>query len=296
MHPDGEVGIARAVHALGSIYVQSAVSSYSIEELARAAPGPLWFQLYPWKDRGFVEELLQRARAAGHSALVLTVDVPRASGREREKRHGFGVPPRLTAGNVRDALLRPGWSARFLRDPRVEMGNVASRSAPASEEATTMIEYVNRQFDPAVTWDTVEWLRERWDGPLVLKGLLRGEDAETAVRSGVDAIVVSNHGGRQLDGARSSISALPEIVDVVDGRAEVYLDSGVRRGSDVAKALALGARACLVGRAAVYGLGAGGEAGARRAMGILLDELATALALMGCPAVGDVDRSWLVGA
>lgn len=291
-HPLGEVGVARAVHGAGSIYVLSASSSYTIEEVAEQAPGPTWFQLYMWRDRGFVRELLARAQAAGHRALMLTVDVPVSAGRERDIRNGFGIPPRLTARTVRQGLSRPAWTLRFLRDPRIEIANAAG--LPQGEGARSMIEFVNRQFDPSASWDDVAWLREAWDGPVAIKGILRADDAEHAVRVGAEAIVVSNHGGRQLDGAPSSIAALPTIVDAVGGDAEVYLDSGVRRGSDALKALALGARAVLVGRAVVFGLAAGGQAGAERAMRLLADELRTAMALAGVPRVSGLDPSCLV--
>jgi L-lactate dehydrogenase (cytochrome) len=292
-HPLGEVGVARAVHAAGSIYTLSASSSYTIEEVAERAPGPTWFQLYMWRDRGFVRELLERARAAGHRALVLTVDVPVSAGRERDIRNGFGIPPRVSVRTIRQGLARPGWSVRFLRDPRIEIANASG--LPQGEGARSMVEFVNRQFDASASWNDIAWLREVWDGPVAIKGILRPDDAEQGVRAGASAIVVSNHGGRQLDGAPSAIAALPGIVAAVGGDAEVLLDSGVRRGSDVLKALALGARACLVGRAAVFGLAAGGQPGAERAMKLLVDELRTAMALAGLPRVADVDASCLVG-
>jgi isopentenyl diphosphate isomerase/L-lactate dehydrogenase-like FMN-dependent dehydrogenase len=292
VHPDGEVGLARAFHAAGSIYVLSASSSCSIEEVARLASGPTWLQLYMWRDRGFVKELLERARAAGHLAVVLTVDVPRSSRRERDIRNGFGVPPRITLRNVRDAVARPRWTTRFLRTPRIELANAANRLG--ADGAASMVRFVDSQFDPAVTWQAVSWLREQWTGRLLIKGILTAEDASRAVGLGIDGIIVSNHGGRQLDEARSSISALPEIAAAAAGQAEIYLDGGVRKGGDILKAIALGARACLVGRAALYGLAAGGGAGASRAIEILTAELQTAMALAGCASVGDLDESWIV--
>jgi len=282
VHPDGEAAIARAAHAAGTIYAQSTLSSLSIEEVHAAAPGPKWFQLYVQTDRGLVEELLARARAAGHEALMLTVDVAVAGVRERDVRNRFSVPPRLTARTLLDGLAHPRWSAAFAARPRIMPGNFAF------EGTARLAEHVNRQFDPAVTWDDLAWLRERWSGPLAIKGIMRADDAARAVEHGVEAIIVSNHGGRQLDHAQATIEALPAIVEAVGGRAEVLLDSGVRRGTDIIKALALGARAVLVGRPLVYGLGAAGEPGVRRAFELMRAELATALALAGYPRVAEL--------
>ncbi len=294
VHPRGEAGIARAVHDAGSLYVLSAMASYSIEELSRATSGPTWFQLYVWRDRGLVRELVERAAAAGHRALVLTVDVPRAAVRERDRRNGFGIPPRLTLRSLGQGLLRPRWSAGFVRQPRMSIANAAGHGGGV-DDAVSLAGYIDSQFDPTLSWQDVAWLRELWSGPLVVKGILHPDDAAEAVRLGADGVVVSNHGGRQLDHAPSSIGALPRVVEAVAGRAEVYLDGGVRRGSDVLKALGLGARACLVGRPLVYGLGAGGAAGAARALAILHEELAIAMALAGCPRVDEIDAGQLVG-
>jgi isopentenyl diphosphate isomerase/L-lactate dehydrogenase-like FMN-dependent dehydrogenase len=293
-HPDGELGVARAVHQAGSIYVLSAVGSYSIEEVAAGTPGPLWFQVYIWRDRGRVAALLERARAAGFLALVLTVDVPRAAVRERDIRNGFGVPPRLTLRTCTEGLMRPRWSSGFARRPRLTAATVAEQVG-GSRDPVSLAEFMNRQYDPGQQWRDLTWLREHWAGPLVVKGILRADDARRAVQLGADAVVVSNHGGRQLDHAPSAVSVLPRIVDAVGDTAEVYLDSGIRRGSDVVKAIALGARACLVGRPLIYGLAAGGTAGARRAMQLLSDELELALVLTGCPTVTTLDRTWLLG-
>lgn len=283
VHPDGEAAIARAAHAAGTIYTQSALSSLSIEEVHAAAPGPKWFQLYVLTDRGLVYELLERAQAAGHEALVLTVDVAVAGVRERDVRNRFSVPPRLTLRTLLDGLAHPRWSAGFAARPRITPGNVRV-SGGAASHAT----FVNRQFDPTVTWNDIARLREHWTGPLIIKGIMRADDAALAVEHGVDGIIVSNHGGRQLDHAQASIDALRPIADIVGDRAEILLDSGVRRGTDIIKALALGARAVLVGRPLVYGLGAAGEAGVHRALEILRAELATSLALAGYPRIADL--------
>jgi L-lactate dehydrogenase (cytochrome) len=292
VHHSGEMAIARAVHAAGSIYTLGAMASYSIEEIARESPGPTWFQIYAWKDRGLVGELVQRARAAGHLALVLTVDVPVAAARDRDRRNGFGLPPRATLRSLAGGLVRPRWSAQFIREPRMSFASIAS-PGERSAGPVHMTEYIGRQFDPSATWEELGWLREIWQGPLVVKGILRPQDARTAVSLGANAISVSNHGGRQLDHTPSTIRALPAIVDAVGADAEVYLDGGIRRGSDILKALALGARACMIGRPLVYGLGAGGAAGPARAMEILTGELRMAMGLAGCPAVTTLDSSWV---
>jgi L-lactate dehydrogenase (cytochrome) len=283
-HPDGEGAIARAAHAAGSIYTQSALSSLSIEEVAEVAPGPKWFQLYVMKDRGVARDMLARASAAGHEALVLTVDVAVAGVRERDVRNRFSVPPRLTLKAAAQGVMRPRWSANFITRPRMTTGNVGY----IGRGALTHASWVNRQFDPSVTWKDLATFREHWDGPLLIKGIMRPDDAVRAVEHGAEGIIVSNHGGRQLDHVSSTIEALSPIVDAVDGRAEIYLDGGIRRGTDIITALALGARAVLIGRPMVYGLGAAGEAGVRRAFELLRGELATALALAGYPRIADL--------
>jgi L-lactate dehydrogenase (cytochrome) len=293
VHHAGEAAIARALHDAGSIYVLGAMASYTIEEIAEQSPGPSWFQMYIWRDRGLVRELLARAAAAGHTALVLTVDVPVAAARDRDRRNGFGLPPRATLRSLAGGALRPRWSAQFIRHPRMTAASVAGHGGGPGDPVQ-MTDYIGRQFDPSARWEDLGWFRELWPGPLVVKGILRPEDARMAVELGADAISVSNHGGRQLDHAPSTIRALPGIVEAVGDSVEVYLDGGVRRGSDILKAIALGARACLVGRPLVYGLGAGGERGAHRAVAILAAELRTAMGLAGCPSIGSLDRSWLM--
>jgi L-lactate dehydrogenase (cytochrome) len=291
-HPDGEAGVARALQDAGTISTISSMASQSIEELARDAPGAKWIQIYVWRDRGFTRDLISRARDTGsYSALVLTVDTPRHGRRERDVRNGFTIPPRITLRSVAGALVRPRWSARLLRLPPVGLANVSSSGR--EDGSINLSQYVLAAFDPAATWRDVAWLRGEWPGPIVLKGILTPADASLAVEHGVDAIVVSNHGGRQLDHVAAAISALPPIVDAVAGATEVLIDGGIRRGSDVAKALALGARACLVGRALIYGLAAGGQAGAARAIQILRDELELTMALLGCTSVEALDQSFV---
>lgn len=290
LHPGGEVALARALSDAGSICVVAAMASCPIEEVAAAVSQPPWFQMYIWRDRGLVEEMLRRARAAGASVLMVTVDVPCSGNRDRDRRNGFTVPPRVTLPAVAGGLAHPRWSWDFVRNPRIGWGNLPGDHGLA---ATALSAHTNRQFNPAATWEDLRWFRERWSGPLVIKGIMHPEDAGQAVRLGAEAIVVSNHGGRQLDGAPAAIRALPAVADTVAGQAEVYLDGGIRRGADIMKALALGARACLAGRALGYGLGAAGEAGARRAVQILHEELRTTMALAGCPSIHKLDSSWV---
>jgi L-lactate dehydrogenase (cytochrome) len=292
VHHEGELGMARAVHSVGSLYVLSSAASRTLEEVADASPGPRWFQLYVGRDRGVTKELIARARATGYEALIVTVDVARPGPRERDKRNGFTVPPRVTASTLVDGVRRPRWTANFLSRPRILSESLLS-SVAQQGQTTSLGELIGRQFDPALSWSDIAWVQERWDGPLMIKGILRADDARQAASMGLAGVIVSNHGGRQLDHATSTIRALPEVVDAVGADLEVYLDGGIRRGVDIIRALALGARACLTGRALVYGLGAGGPAGAQRAMEILVEELRLAMTLLGCPSVRELDASWL---
>jgi L-lactate dehydrogenase (cytochrome) len=289
---EGEVAIARAVHGAGSLYILSSVGSRSLEEVANGSQGPRWFQLYVGRDRGLTKALVERARETGYTALVLTVDVPRAGARERDRRNGFTVPPRVTSRTVAEGVRHPRWSFQFLRHPRV-LSQATLHGGVEPGARVSLGDLINRQFDPALSWSDVGWLQEQWGGPIVIKGVLRAQDAVQAARLGVPAVVVSNHGGRQLDRAPSTISVLPEIVDAVGSEVEVYIDGGLRRGVEIVTALALGARACLTGRALLYGLGAGGAAGAAHAMKLLVDELSLALTLAGARSVGDLDPSWV---
>jgi L-lactate dehydrogenase (cytochrome) len=281
VHPLGEVGVAEAVSRAGTLYLTSGAGGQSPEAVAAATTGPApWFQLYLWRDRGLVRDLLARARESGFAALAFTVDVPRGGRRERDLRNGFTIPPRITAGTIAQGLARPRWSARFLRSGGLGLGDIDRHGTPQSWS-----ERVNTQTDPSLTWAELEWLRGEWSRPLLVKGVLHPDDAARAVDCGVDAVIVSNHGGRQLDGASSTITALPEIVEAVGDRAEILLDGGVRRGTDIVKALALGARACLVGRPMLYGLATAGVDGAERVIELLREELLTAMTLLGCTSV-----------
>jgi isopentenyl diphosphate isomerase/L-lactate dehydrogenase-like FMN-dependent dehydrogenase len=290
--PKGEVAAARGAHDAGTIYTLSTHSSCSIEEVAAEAPGALWFQLYVWQNRDLTRSFVERARAAGYRALLLTVDVPVISRRERDLRNGFTVPPRVTARNVVDTLRRVGWVRRVLMGQRrLTLANLVGASGAPRTDIVTLAGVANRQVDPSISWADLAWFRSLWSGPLLLKGVMTAADARRAAEHGIDGLIVSNHGGRQLDGTRATIEALPEIVDAVGHRMEVLLDGGIRRGADVVRALALGARAVMVGRPYLYGLATGGQAGVRRALEILANEVDHVLALTGVPRVADLEPS-----
>lgn len=288
-HISGEPAVARAAHQAGIVYSISTLGSTSIEDIAKATPGPKLFQIYVWKDRGLVKEVLQRVRAAGFHGVILTVDVPVAGNRERDPRNGFSIPPAVTPQTAAQVLTRPAWAWDLLRQPRIKPANFAHLPEPPGG----IIGFINSQFDRSVTWKDAAWLREEWGGPFAIKGIINPADAERAVALGADAVWVSNHGGRQLDTCPTTIDALEAIVSAVAGRAEVILDGGVRRGSDIVKALALGAQAVALGRAYLWGLAAGGEAGVARALAILEAELTRTMALIGAPNISAVSRRFI---
>lgn len=292
IHGDGEMLAAQAAEAAGIPFCLSTVSVCSIEDVKGATRTPFWFQLYVMKDRGYTDELMDRAAAAGCSALMMTVDIPVGGLRRRDPKNGLSVPPRLTLRNVADVFTKPRWLWSLARARRREFGNMTAAVARAG--GMPFAQFVQSQFDASVTWKDMERVRQRWKGKLVVKGILDPEDARRITDLGADALVVSNHGGRQLDGAPSSISMLPSVVDAVQGRCEVLLDSGVRSGQDILKAVALGARGALIGRAFLYGLGAQGRQGVATALDILARELTVSLALTGCNEVRAVDRSILL--
>jgi L-lactate dehydrogenase (cytochrome) len=287
-HPEGELAVARAARHAGLPYGVSTLSTQPIEAIAEAAQGsPLWFQLYVWGDRSTARELVRRARDAGYRALLLSADTTVRSKRDRELRRGIELPnPQLTVRTVLDGVLHPAWSWDFLTSPGISFPNL-STNAPASREQ------FQQMFDGTVSWQDLEWIRQEWDGPIAIKGILREEDAREAADRGIDAVIVSNHGGRQLDHVPATLEVLPDIVEAVGDRVEVLFDSGIRRGSDILTALSLGARAVLIGRAHLYGLAAAGEAGVRHAIDILDIELRRAMALCGARNLGELNRNLL---
>ena len=289
-HADGEILAAQAAEAAGVPFCLSTMSIASIEDVAANTAKPFWFQLYVMRDRGFVERLIDRARAADCAGLVLTLDLQILGQRHKDLRNGLSAPPRWTPRHVWQLAARPRWCLRMARTRRHGFGNIVGHASHAGDLSSLSV-WTHEQFDPRLSWADVDWIRRRWGGKLILKGVLDPEDARLAVESGADALVVSNHGGRQLDGARSSIAALPGIVDAVQGRIEVHMDGGVRSGQDVLKAVALGARGVWIGRAYLYGLGAGGKAGVARALEIIRGELDVTMALCGRRDIRGIDRS-----
>jgi L-lactate dehydrogenase (cytochrome) len=286
---DGEILSCRAAAAAGIPFTLSTMSICSIEDVAQAVGKPFWFQLYVMKDRGFIRALIERAAAARCSALVLTVDLQVLGQRHCDIRNGMTVPPRLRLANLIDIASKPAWVLSILQGRRKTFGNLAGHVRDM-ESMNSLAQWTNSQFDPALSWKDVEWVRSLWPGKLILKGILDVEDAKTAAQTGAAALVVSNHGGRQLDGAPSSISALPKIVEAVGSQIEVMFDGGIRTGQDVLRALALGARSCMIGRSYIWGLGAGGEDGVAKAIDILAKELDVSMALTGTKSVRDIDR------
>jgi L-lactate dehydrogenase (cytochrome) len=292
LHGDGEILAARAAEAAGIRFTLSTMSICSIEDVRAATKGPFWFQLYVFRDRAFSETVIERARAAGCTALFVTVDLPLRGQRHADIKNGLEVPPKLTLRNAFDIASKPAWALGVLMGKRKSFGNIDAylRNKGGVWAAGR---WANDNFDASLSWADVDWVRKLWPGKLVLKGVLDAEDARRAADLGADAIVVSNHGGRQLDGAPATIAALPRIVDAAGDRIEVLFDGGVRSGQDVLKALALGARGCLIGRAYLYGLAAMGEAGVTRALGLIADELRISMSLTGVRDVAEASRDIL---
>ena len=288
--PNGALEAARAATEAGAGFCLSSMSTSTVEDIGKVAKYPTWFQLYVMRDRVMSRELIERAKAAGCSALVLTVDLAMQGQRDRDVHNGLTIPPKLSVANLLNFAMRPGWVWRYLTGPKVMP---ASLVKPGHSTLFTIAGYVNSQFDQSVTWKDIEWAKSIWGGPLALKGILDPEDAKLAVEHGVDAVIVSNHGGRQLDGVRSAIAALPGVVDAVAGRAEVLIDGGIRRGTDVLKAIALGAKACMIGRPYMYGLAALGRPGVTQALELLRNEIDLALALTGNSHIATLDRSFV---
>jgi L-lactate dehydrogenase (cytochrome) len=289
-HADGEILAAKAAEKFGVPFTLSTMSICSIEDIAAATRRPFWFQLYVMRDRGFMGRLIDRAKAAGCSALVLTLDLQIIGQRHKDLRNGLSVPPRLSLRNVANMASKPRWCLGMLGTPRRNFGNVFGH-VDGIESMRSLSEWTNKQFDPTLSWADIAWIRERWGGKLILKGIQDVEDARLAADSGADALIVSNHGGRQLDGAPSSISALPAIVEAVGHRIEVHMDGGIRSGQDVLKARALGAKGVYIGRSMLYGLGAMGEAGVTRALQIIHRELDLTMAFCGHTDIERIDAA-----
>ena len=286
---DGEILAARAAEKFGVPFTLSTMSINSIEDVAEATSKPFWFQLYVMRDREYIKRLIDRARAAKCSALVLTLDLQIIGQRHKDLKNGLSVPPKIMLSNLLDIMTKPAWGLRMLGAKRKVFGNIVGH-VKGAEGIVSLSKWTASQFDPTLNWKDVEWVKNAWGGKLILKGIQDVEDAKIAVQSGADAIVVSNHGGRQLDGAQSSIRALPPIVEAVGDKIEVWMDGGIRSGQDMLKALALGAKGTMIGRAFNFGLGAMGEAGVTTALEIIQKELDTSMALCGVKNVGEISR------
>jgi L-lactate dehydrogenase (cytochrome) len=295
--PEGELAVARAAARAGLPYTLSTLATRSIEEVAAVSSGRTWFQVYAWRDRGLVKDMVERCKLARYEALVLTVDTAMLGRRERDVRRGFSMPPKLGLGTLLDGAVHPGWTWAFVRSDPIVFANVATATGGAGGEApgdgrdpVTLSSYVNSQFDPNLSWDDVAWFRSLWDGPLIVKGIQSVADAVLAAEHGVEAIALSNHGGRQLDSAPAPIDLVAPVVDAVGDRTEVIFDGGVRRGSDIVKAVALGAKACMAGRAYLYGLGAAGERGVDHVLEMLHADVTRTMALCGAASIADLNR------
>jgi L-lactate dehydrogenase (cytochrome) len=289
-HADGEILAARAAEKFGIPFTLSTMSICSIEDIAAHTKAPFWFQLYVMRDRDFIERLIDRAKAAKCGALVLTLDLQILGQRHKDLKNGLSAPPKLTLANLVNMASKPRWCLGMLGTSRRQFGNIVGH-VKGVENMASLSDWTAQQFDPRLNWGDVEWIKKRWGGKLILKGIQDVEDAKLAVASGADALIVSNHGGRQLDGAQSSIRALPAIVQAVGSHIEVHMDGGIRSGQDVLKAWAMGARGTYIGRAMLYGLGAMGEAGVSKALEIIHKELDLTMAFCGRMRIADVDRS-----
>ena len=292
-HADGEILAARAAEAFGVPFTLSTMSICSIEDIAAHTRKPFWFQLYVMRDRGFIERLIERARAARCSALMLTLDLQVLGQRHKDIRNGLSAPPKPTLANLLNLATKPRWCLGMLATKRRSFGNIVGH-AQGVGDLSSLSSWTAEQFDPRLSWADVEWVKRRWGGKLILKGVMDVEDARLAAQSGADALIVSNHGGRQLDGAPSSIAALPAIVEAVGRDIEVWMDGGIRSGQDVLKALAMGAKGTMIGRAFLYGLGAMGEEGVRRTLELIANELSITMAFTGHTDIRKVDRGVLL--
>jgi L-lactate dehydrogenase (cytochrome) len=293
-HADGEILAAKAAEKFGVPFTLSTMSICSIEDIAAHTKAPFWFQLYVMRDREFIYNLIDRAKAANCSALVLTLDLQILGQRHKDLKNGLSAPPKLTIPNIINMMTKPRWCMGMLGTQRRQFGNIVGHVKNVSDMGS-LSSWTASQFDPRLSWDDVEWIKKRWGGKLIIKGILDPDDARLAVQSGADALIVSNHGGRQLDGAMSSIEALPEIVAAVGDQIEVHMDGGIRSGQDVLRAVALGAKGTYIGRAFLYGLGAMGEEGVTKCLEIIHKELDLTMAFCGRRTIKEVDKSILLG-
>ncbi len=292
--PQGELAVARAARRAGLPYTLSTMATRSIEEVRAVSDGDLWFQVYVWRDRELVRDMLARAAAAGYSTIAITVDTAVLGRRERDVRRGFSLPPKIGLDTIIEGIRKPAWTAAFMRSEPIRFANMSGSGAEDGKNtAVNLSEYINSQFDPSLSWADIDWFRDQWPGKVVLKGIQSVADARIAVDHGVDAIALSNHGGRQLDGAPAPIDLVAPVADAVGGQVAILCDGGVRRGSDIVKAVALGADACMIGRAYLYALGAGGERGVDQALRLLAEGMRRTMALSGVTSVKELDRELL---
>ncbi|HEY2552162.1 MAG TPA: alpha-hydroxy acid oxidase [Streptosporangiaceae bacterium] len=287
--PGGELDVARAAARSGLPFTLSTMATRSIEEVAAVSSGTKWLQVYVWRDRGLVKDMLSRAAQAGFEAIMITVDTAMLGRRERDVRRGFTMPPKLGPGTLLDGVLHPAWTWSFARSEPITFANVAASAAPQGNAAVKLAEYTNSQFDPALSWRDLDWFRAAWDGPILLKGVQTVEDALLAADAGVEAVILSNHGGRQLDGAPPILELVQPVAEAVGDRVQVICDGGIRRGSDIVKAVALGATACMTGRAVLYGLGVAGERGVDHVLDLLAADVRRVMALAGQQRMGELE-------
>ena len=287
-HSDGELAVARVAAKHHLPYCLSTLSTRSIEEVAAVSNGPKWFQVYVWRDRELVKDMLSRAQQHGYSAIMLTVDTAVLGRRERDVRRGFTLPPTLGAGTIIDGIRHPGWTWDFVRHDPITFANISGFGGKSAGTAVTLSDFISDQFDPALSWNDIDWFRSNWNGHIIIKGIQSVDDAVRAQKSGVDAIALSNHGGRQLDGAPTPLELLSPVADATNGHLPLICDGGIRRGSDIAKAIALGAHACTMGRTYLYGLGAAGETGVEKALSMLTSELTRTMQLLGATSLSEI--------